>query len=107
MDHLSDFQECARRENRGRQRRAWRYSREARRIAVAYAREHRDLGSTFASIAESLGVSPLTLSRWLEEPFEPVFHEVELPLDQPASHGLRVILPSGLVIEGLDLAQLI
>jgi hypothetical protein len=45
----------------------------------------------------------LTLSRWLEEPAEPEFQEVKIFEAPPG--GLRVVLPSGLSIEGLDLAQ--
>lgn len=108
MDHLAAFQEIARRENQGRERTGWRYTQEARRCAVAFCREQRRSGSSFSAIAESLGITTMTLGRWLEEPEKPTFHQIEVrPVAIPAFGGgsLRVVLPSGLSIEGLNLAQ--
>lgn len=110
MDHLAAFQEAARRENQGRDRTGWRYSKEARRLAVAYCHEERRSGCSFSTVAESLGITTLTLGRWLEEPAQPTFHQVEVrPAVQPAfaGPGLRVMLPSGLAIDGLNLAQVV
>lgn len=108
MDHLAAFQEIARRENQGRERTGWRYTQEARRSAVAFCQEQRRSGSSFGAIAESLGITTMTLGRWLEEPAQPTFHQIEVrPVAHPAfaGGGLRVVLPSGLSIEGLNLAQ--
>lgn len=110
MDHLAAFQEAARRENQGRERTGWRYSEEARRLAATYCHAERRLGRSFSSIAESLGITTPTLGRWLEEPPPPTFHQIELrPISPPASAGtgLRVLLPSGLAIEGLSLGQVV
>lgn len=109
MDYLARFQETARRENQGRERKGWRYSKEARRLAVAFCQEERRLARSFSSIAESLGITTLTLGRWLDEPANPAFHQIEVsPVSQFAcGGGLRVVLPSGLAIEGLDLDQVV
>lgn len=103
MDHLASFRVIAERENRDRGRAGWRYSQEAREQALAFCRRERRKGASFAAVAEQLQISALTLSRWLEEPTQPAFQEVTIFEEPPG--GLRVVLPSGLVIEGLDLAQ--
>ncbi len=105
MDHLASFQVIAEQENIDRGRSSWRYSREAREQALAFCRLERRRGESFTAIAEQLQISTLTLSRWLDEPALPAFQEVRI-LEAPTS-SLRVVLPSGLVIEGLDLAQAI
>lgn len=111
MDHLEAFRAAARRDNHGRDRSGWRYSKEARRLAVLYCRNERCSGIPFSRISESLGITTLTLGRWLEEPEqEPVFHRIEVgELSRPTSpaEGLRVVLPSGLAVEGLTLGQVI
>jgi hypothetical protein len=111
MDHLEAFRAAARRDNQDRERSGWRYSKEARRLAVAYCREERRSGISFSRISESLGITTLTLGRWLEEPEqEPTFHQMEVrELSRPtlAAESLRVVLPSGLAVEGLTLGQVI
>lgn len=108
MEHLVKFQEVAGRQNQGRERGGWRYNKEARGLAIGFCQEQRRLGSPFSAIAESLGITTLTLGRWLEEPAQPTFHQIEVrPVADPAlsAGGLRVVLPSGLAIEGVNLAQ--
>ncbi len=63
-----------------------------------------------APSAESLGITTLTLGRWLEEPASPTFHEVEVRSIAQSAYpvdGLRILLPSGLAIEGLNLGQVV
>ncbi len=111
MDHLEAFGAAARRDNQGRDRSGWRYSKEARRLAVAYCRNERRSGISFSRIAESLGITTLTLGRWLEEPEqEATFHQIEVhEVSRPVAptESLRVVLPSGLAVEGLSLGQVI
>jgi hypothetical protein len=103
MDPLASFRVAAERENQGRDRSGWRYSKATRELATAFCGAERRVGKSFATIAERLQISTLTLGRWLEEPAEPAFQEVKIFEGSPG--GLRVVLPSGLSIEGLDLAQ--
>lgn len=111
MDHLEAFRAAARRDNQGRERSGWRYSREARRLAVSYCRNERRSGISFSRISESLGITTLTLGRWLEEPEqEPTFHQVDvrnLSWPESSTESLRVVLPSGLTVEGLTLGQVV
>lgn len=110
MDQLAAFQEAASRENQGRERTGWRYSKELRRLAVAYCQGERRSGRSFSRVAESLGITTLTLGRWLEEPVQPTFHQIEVRAVVPPSFagtGLRIVLPSGLAIEGLNLGQVV
>jgi len=79
-------------------------------LAVAYCHGERRSGSPFSTVAESLGITTLTLGRWLEEPGQPTFHQVEvhsIASPGPPGAGLRVLLPSGLAIDGLNLAQVV
>jgi hypothetical protein len=68
MDHLASFRVAAERENQGRDRSGWRYSKDTRELATAFCRTERRIGRSFAAIAERLQISTLTLGRWLEEP---------------------------------------
>lgn len=110
MDHLAAFQETAGRENQGRERAGWRYSKEARRLAVAHCQNERRTGLSFSSIADSLGITTQTLGRWLEEPAQATFHQIEVRQVAQSAYpvdGLRILLPSGLAIEGLNLGQVV
>lgn len=108
MDKLAAFKEIAGRQNQDRERSGWRYTKESRQLALSHCHEQRRAGRPFSAIAEELGITTPTLGRWLEEPVEPGFHEVKLAPASPApGGGLRVVLPSGLCIEGLDLGQVV
>ncbi len=112
MDRAEQFRRGAASENRERARTGWRYSPALRALAVEHSRAARDEGRAWAEIAGELGVSPLTLSRWLElapaaslRPVTLVEHEPTSLPPHPAS--LSAITPSGLRIEGLGWPQIL
>ena len=120
MDRVKQFREAAALENRGRERQGWRYSAELKALAVAHCRRSRDEGRTYGEIAEDLGISALTLSRWLETPavtakparsFRPVTvmaaTEASAVLSPPVPGELTVVTPSGFRIEGLSWPQVL
>lgn len=116
MDRANRFREAAAELNRHREKKGWRYPAALRRLAVVYCREHRRVGRPWSEITEELGVSAVTLGRWLSsvEPEvvsspSPVFHPVEVvEADVKAVPAvLRVVTPGGLQIEGLDFAQVL
>lgn len=102
------FREAARRENRGQIRRGVRYSRELRRAAVEYAGRREAQGARRAAIALELGVSPLTLMRWLRDEGRPGFRKVTLREARVESSARTAVLttPAGFRVEGLDVADL-
>ncbi len=89
MDRAKQFRERAAQENRGRSKTGWRYSPKLRSLAVAHVRERRQSGSTWAEVAEGLGVSALTLGRWLEELPRARFHPVVAKSESSATRVLR------------------
>lgn len=110
MDRANQFREAAARENRGRSKAGWRYSDELKNLAVEHVRDRRQSGSTWAEVAKELGVSALSLGRWLEEPPRARFHPVEvIPDSEPvqAVGSLAAVTPGGLRIEGLDWSQVL
>lgn len=113
MDRAEQFRRDAARENRARVKTGWRYSPGLRALAVEHCRASRDEGRAWAEIASELGVSTLTLSRWIElasatrlRPVAIAEHEPPSPL-QSASTLLSVITPGGLRIEGLGWPQIL
>lgn len=113
MDRARLFREAAAKANEGRDRTGWRYSASLRRLALDHCRSSRRAHQSFSEIARALGVSTVTLGRWLDaEPVEPSttqFREVVLApsAPAPAASQLVVVLPSGLRVEGLDLRQVL
>ena len=108
MDRAEQFREAAAQENLGRQRTGWRYSRELRALAVEHCRRERRTGRPWTEIAEELGVSTVTLSRWLEEPAVAGFRAVTVVADELASESsssLAAVTPGGLRLEGLSWSQ--
>lgn len=110
MDRAKQFREAAARENHGRQKNGWRYSPELRALGAEYCREQRRSGRSLREIAADLGVSTLTLSRWLEEPEAARFRAVEVVADpvvtvNEGESTLCVVTPGGLRIEGLSWLQ--
>jgi hypothetical protein len=79
-----------------------------RSLAVRYGRWSLAEGSSVVSVSARLGVSRLTLSRWLDESGPESlesFREVVVPSWPPplgASPGLTLVTPEGFRIEGLD-----
>lgn len=110
MDRAKQFREAAAQENHGRQKNGWRYSPGLRALAVEYCGRQRRSGGSLREIAEDLGVSTLTLSRWLEEPPAVGFRPVEVIADPEVSDhekasSLCALTPGGLRIEGLSWSQ--
>lgn len=106
MDNSTRFREAAERHNEGRGRTGWRYPPEIRGLAVEYCEAAFEAGASLASVAAELGVTPLSLSRWLdEEPSRPAVlpvQVIESPTDDLERPGLIAVTPGGLRIEGLD-----
>jgi hypothetical protein len=112
MDRAKLFRESAARANEGRDRNGWRYTAALRRLAVEYCHSCRRSHQRFSEIADSLGVSTVTLGRWLEKErgaTSPGFREVivEPTALVPEAGHLTVLTPSGLRIEGLDLSGVV
>ena len=112
MDRAKQFREAAARENQGRQRTGWRYSPDLRALGTEYCRSQRRAGRPFREIAEDLGISTLTLSRWHDESSSAGFRPVEVIADSeigdPAEEmSLSVLTPGGLRIEGLSWPQVL
>jgi len=84
-----------------------RYPSELRALAVAVAEERRE--EPLARVAADLGVSAMSLQRWLEqdEPvrFRPV--EVEPGFAEVPTRGLVLITPRGYRVEGLEAGSLV
>lgn len=86
-----------------------RYSAELRRLAVAVAQERRE--EPLSRIARELGVSVVSLQRWIEREEPARFRPVQvLPAAEPdlcgPSPGLTLITPRGYRVEGLDASSL-
>lgn len=85
-----------------------RYSAALRRLAVAVVEEHRD--EPLSRIARQLGVSVVSLQRWVEQAQPARFRPVQVRLDAepeaPAAGAVVLITPRGYRVEGLDAAGL-
>ena len=108
MDRAEQFREAAAQENLGRQRTGWRYSRELKALAAAHCRQERRADRPWTEIAAELGVSTVTLSRWLQEPPVVGFRAVTVVADEAvsdSSSSLTAVTPGGLRLEGLSWSQ--
>lgn len=79
-----------------------RYPAELRALAAAVAQERRE--EPLARVAADLGVSAVSLQRWLEQGESAGFRPVEIepgPAAAPA-RGLALITPRGYRVEGLE-----
>ena len=56
------------------------------------------------AIARDLGVSLVTLRRWVTRRRPPRFRKVELARDRSEVSGAVLVTPSGFRVEGLDIA---
>jgi transposase-like protein len=88
-----------------------RYSAALRRLAAAIAQERSQ--EPLSRIARELGVSPVSLQRWVEQERPARFRPVQVqPQEEPvepipsAEAGLLLITPRGYRIKGLDVARL-
>ena len=110
MDRSKQFREAAGIENRGRSKAGWRYSSELKSLAIEHCRAERQAGCSWADLSAQLGVSTLTLSRWLDAAPTTGFRPVAVIEDQEPPQlsegtGLTVTTPGGLRIEGLSWPQ--
>jgi hypothetical protein len=84
-----------------------RYPAELRALAIAAVQERRQ--EPLGRVAADLGVSAVSLQRWLEQGETAVFRPVEIepiPAAAPAG-GLALITPRGYRVEGLEAGVLI
>ncbi len=112
MDRARRFRRIAAEENRGRQQMGWRYSARLKALGVAHCRTRREAGGSYTEIARELGITALTLGRWLKSQesatasFRPVevIAESEVGSSDVAQRGRRllVVTASGVHIEGLS-----
>lgn len=82
------------------------YPEEARGLAVAYARSRGREGASVHRAARELGLPMVTLQSWIRASV-PAFQRVMVEA-QPARSALLVVrTPSGLIVEGLDVAGVV
>jgi hypothetical protein len=85
-----------------------RYSTALRQLAVAVVEEHSD--TPLSQIARQLGVSSVSLQRWVEQEQPARFRPVQVRFDaEPevaSPGGLVLITPRGYRVEGLNAASL-
>jgi len=108
-DVVQRFRRQAGRELEGRQGAERRYSDGLRQQAVAYWRAREPAGDGVRAVATALGIAPVSLRRWAQDPR---FRPVRVVADAaPAPPRLVVIVDAtGVRIEGVDVetaAQLV
>lgn len=83
-----------------------RYPAEMKALAVALAEERR--GEPLSRVASELGVSELSLQRWVEQDEPARFRPVEVDLDssREPGRGLVLVTPRGYRVEGLEAESL-
>jgi transposase-like protein len=101
-DNLEEFKKTSERakENGGRVR----YSQEMRSFAVEFTKERLGRGMSLAAAAKELGVSDMTLKKWLQR--SGAFKEVRIRPEKGNSSNVTLVTPSGYRIEGLDIESL-
>jgi len=108
QDRVQRFKALVRQLMGGRRGRGVRYPQAVRMEAVTFAHEALASGASLSRIAASLGLGEVTLARWLE-PERVGLRKVEIlgaePARMPAPPGVVLVSPSGLRVEGLELAQ--
>lgn len=109
-ERVRRFRERVRRHLGGREGRGVRYPPELRAEAVACARAAVSAGQGVGAVAAALGVSSMSLSRWLEG--SPSVRRVEVMAESagagaaaPAASSLVLVTPQGYRVEGLDLGS--
>jgi hypothetical protein len=90
----------------GKARSQVRYPAAFRRAALALVRTRRGRGGSVARLAQDLGISLPTLTKWLRAKTLPVLRPVSVaPTPVPERHGgggTVLITPNGVRVEGLD-----
>ena len=92
--------------SRGRRRGRRGYPEEARGVAVAYARSREREGASVHRTARELGLPMTTLQLWMRASI-PAFQRVTVEAPPTREARLVVRTPSGLIVEGLDVAGVV
>jgi DNA invertase Pin-like site-specific DNA recombinase len=83
------------------------YGAKAREVAVGVARDLEATGMSRRRAAKALGIHEATLSAWMRvEGTSATFAQVEVASAPHVGGGLRLVLPSGAYVEGLDVVTL-
>src|SRR5258708_3591167 len=105
------MEELARRFCRqGGERSGLRYSKESQQLALTYARAAERSGRSRQEIAAALCLSQATLFRWLQGGSQaaPIpLHEVVVVESGEAACSRVLVMPSGVRVEGLSLAEVV
>ena len=111
---LEVFKGEAAKRAQGRRRGPAAYPVALRRFAVKHARERVAAGCSVTGAAKELGVADATLTNWLKKDVYREaagggceFREVVVEPTPAASAGLVLVTPSGLRVEGLDMAGVV
>src|ERR1051325_3016410 len=108
MNALQRFRREVAQERGNRQGAERRYSATLRATAVAYWRTREAAGEGLQAVAKALGVAPMSLRRWAQEP---AFRPVQVIADHRSEARVVVtITAEGVRVEGLDIdtaAQLV
>ena len=102
---VDQFQKEAMKRKRGVRHGASEYTAELREFAVAFVRKAVDGGGSRAAAARDLGVSEVTLAKWLgdgEVESEPAFREIVVEPETATPRSLVLVTPTGMRVEGLD-----
>jgi len=101
---VDQFRKEAMKRKRGKRRGPSEYPAEMREFAVAFVRKAIDGGRTKAGAARDLGVSALTLDKWLADgdtETDPAFREIVVDPETAKGGALVLVTPAGMRIEGL------
>jgi transposase len=105
------MEELARRFCRqARERPGLRYSKESQQVALAYARVAERSGRSRREVAAALCLSQATLFRWLQRGSQAAsipLHEVVVVESGEAAGSPVLVMPSGVRVEGLSLAEVV
>jgi hypothetical protein len=102
---IDQFKKEAAKRKRGKRRGSASYPDEMRRFAVKHAEAAIAGGGSVSGSAKELGVSEVTLAKWMQAAEGPGgFREVVVERPEVTPGSLAVVTPSGLRVEGLDVA---
>jgi hypothetical protein len=103
---IDQFRKEAMKRKRGQRRGPSEYPAEMQAFAVAFVRRAVKGGGTKAGAARDLGVSTMTLDKWLGESdieTDPAFREIVVEPEAAKSGALVLVTPAGMRVEGLDM----
>lgn len=107
LEDAKAFRKEVRRRTRGRTGTGVRYGPERRRRAVAYIRARQAEGGSIVAASRDLGLRSKIAYQWLRAEPVAAFRAVEVAEDPDSTFGGPILItPSGLRVEGLDLAGL-